>query len=436
MSYQAHIETIQQRFNTALSNNGLSAVLIYSGHQTYSFMDDNAQPFKVNPYFKYWLPLTAQQKSFLFIEQGQKPQLFLFLDDDYWHAQPVIPDGVWQPYFAITVIKNAQDVKTALKNKLAKTAVITEDNDLFKDWFLHSANPSSLLNELNYYRAYKTQYEIDCMKQANKLAAHAHNAAKDAFYNGKSELETHLAYLNAVPCRESALPYNNIVAFNEAASILHYDNYQTNAPKNRKTFLIDAGAQFNGYNSDISRTYINESEVDSEFTELFNAYLTEYYALLAEITLNKDYLAFHDSSHRRISKLLSQFELIKLSPEETYLKGYSRLFFPCGTGHYIGLQVHDIGGYLATPQGDSFIKDERYPFLRLRRPMELNTVFTVEPGIYFIQQLLKTIQGDNNVNWTKVNHFSQYGGFRYEDCIAITDKGVENLSTQGFDAIR
>ncbi len=80
-------------------------------------------------------------------------------------------------------------------------------------------------------------------------------------------------------------------------------------------------------------------------------------------------------------------------------------------------------------------KDERYPYLRLRRPMELNTVFTVEPGIYFIQQLLKTVKDHKEVNWSKIEHFSQFGGFRYEDCIAITDKGVENLSQQGFDSL-
>ena len=412
MSYQAHIATLQQRFADALSTQNLNAVLIYSGHQTYSFMDDNSLPFRVNPFFKYWLPLTQQQQSFVYYEIGNKPQLFLFLEDDYWHAQPEIPAGQWQEFFDIKVIKSKEDVKRALDLKLNKTALIAGETDTFKDWPFAQVNGEALVNQLSYDRAYKTQYEIDCMRQANIIAARAHKAAEQAFRQGKTELQTHLAYLDAIPCRESALPYNNIIAF-----------------------LIDAGAQYNGYNSDISRSYLYDDNIDTEFTELFNAYKDEYYGLLDEIKLGKDYLEFHDSSHRRISKLLSQFELIKLSPEETYEKGYSRLVFPCGTGHYIGLQVHDIGGYLANPQGDMLAKDERYPYLRLRRPMELNTVFTVEPGIYFIQQLLKTVKDHKEVNWSKIEHFSQFGGFRYEDCIAITDKGVENLSQQGFDSL-
>lgn len=436
MSYQKHIETLQQRFNQALSQNGLNAALIYSGQQTYAFMDDNSLPFRVNPYFKYWLPLTQQQRSFVYIQVDKKPHLFLFLDDDYWHAQPKIPDGEWQAFFDITVIQSVDDVKRALEINLSKTALIAGEVNEFRDWAFSQVNPDGLLNQLNYDRAYKTQYEIDCMREANLIAARAHVAAEQAFRAGKTELETHLAYLSAIPCRESALPYNNIVAFNEAASILHYDDYQTVNPDKRLSFLIDAGAQYNGYNSDISRTYLYDDNIDSEFTELFNSYIAEYYDLLDEIKLGKDYLEFHDSSHRRISKLLSQFELIKLSPEETYEKGYSRLFFPCGTGHYIGLQVHDIGGYLANPQGHMLAKDNRYPYLRLRRPMEANTVFTVEPGIYFIQQLLKDVKDDNNINWTKLNHFSQFGGFRYEDCIAVTENGVENLSQQGFDKLK
>ncbi len=433
MSYKNHIEILQKRFENALVQQRLNAALIYSGHQSYSFMDDNSFPFRVNPFFKYWLPLTQQQKSFVYIEVGKKPHLFLFLDDDYWHAQPKIPEGEWQSYFDITVIKSIDDVKRALELNLPKTALIAGEILSFRDWPLTQVNPEQLIHQLSYDRAYKTKYEVDCMREANRIAANAHTAAEQAFRAGKSELQTHLAYLDAIPCRESALPYNNIIAFNEAASILHYDDYQTTSPDNRFSFLIDAGAQYKGYNSDISRTYLYDENLDSEFTELFNAYKTEYYGLLDEIKLGKDYLEFHDSSHRRISKLLSQFELINLSPEETYQKGYSNLFFPCGTGHYIGLQVHDIGGYLATPQGKQLDKDPRYPYLRLRRPMELNTVFTVEPGIYFIQQLLKTVQDDSNVNWSKLELFSKFGGFRYEDCIAITDKGVENLSQQAFN---
>lgn len=435
MSYQAHIQTLQQRFNQALSHSELNGVLVYSGHQAYAFLDDNSLPFKVNPYFKYWLPLTRQQKSFIYYQVDKKPHLFLHLEDDYWHAQPVVPEGEWQSYFDITIISHIDEVKKALELNLSKTALIAGETEAFKSWSLKDVNPAQLLNYLSYDRAYKTAYEIDNMREANRISAAAHRAAENAFRQGKTELETHLAYLAELKARESALPYNNIIAFNENASILHYDDYQISNPEKRLSFLIDAGADYKGYNADISRTYLYDDNIDSEYTELFNAYIKEYNGLLDEIKLGHDYLAFHDSSHRRLSKLLSQFGLVKCSAEEAYEKGYSRTVFPCGTGHYIGLQVHDIGGYQANRDGDLLDKDPRYPFLRLRRPMEANTVFTVEPGIYFIRQLLNSLQNDPNMNWSKINHFSQFGGFRYEDCIAITDEGVENLSQQGFNAL-
>lgn len=435
MSYKNHIETLQQRFSKALKSTKYQSAVIYSGHQNTPFMDDNALPFKINPYFKYWLPLTLQQRSFIHIHSERKPTLYLFLDDDYWHAQPVVPEGEWQNYFDIIVIKSQDEVKKALDLQLHQAALICGETENFKDWGFKAANPEPLMAKLNFQRAYKTEYEIGNMRIANQLAAKAHLAAKQAFEQGKSELETHLAYLEALNVRESALPYNNIIAFNDAGSILHYDQYKTKPPQQRLSFLIDAGADYQGYNADISRTYLNEELVDSEYIELFAAYKKEYYGLLDEIKLGGDYLKFHDSSHRRISKLLSKFELVKGTPEQVYAGGYSRLFFPCGTGHYIGLQVHDIGGYLADDSGKLLDKDPRYPYLRMRRPMEKNTVFTVEPGIYFIRQLLNTVHADPKMNWNKINHFSQYGGFRLEDSIAITKNGAENLSQRAFDQL-
>lgn len=432
--YSEHLQIIQQRFGNAFESHGYDSALIYSGHHRYAFLDDNSLPFKINPLFKYWLPLTSQQHSFIFVKSGQKPHLFLHQIEDYWHAQPTIPEGEWQAYFDVTIITDCQEVKSLLGSKLKNCAFIGEDNLCVDDWPV-SVNPDAFIAQINYMRAYKTPYEIDCMRTANALAARAHMAAKQAFYAGKTELEVHLAYLNAIDIRESQLPYNNIIAFNQSASILHYDHYQTTLPSQRLSFLIDAGAEYQGYNADISRTYLAEGPEHAEFRALFEAYCSEYYSLLKEIQLGKSYLEFHDSAHRRIAKLLSDFELVNTSPEETYEKGYNRCVFPCGVGHYIGLQVHDVGGYLADCSGNELPRDPRYPFLRLNRPMEQDIVFTVEPGIYLIDQLLKPHADNPDFNWSRINQLKPYGGFRLEDCIALTADGVENLSQQGFDQL-
>lgn len=433
--YKSHLDSLCSIFTKALARSDANGVLIYSGEQKFPFKDDNGQRFNINPYFKYWLPLTDQVKSFIFFEPGNKPHLFLFQVSDYWHAQPKVPAGEWQEHFELSIITDVNDVKKSLSNKLASCAFIGEEHETALSLGINQLNPKRLLDYVNYQRAYKSDYEIHNMRIANEYAAKAHLAAKQAFFAGASELEIHHAYLAAINIRESQLPYNNIIALNENGAILHYDHYQTTAPAQHKSFLIDAGASYLGYHADISRTYVSNNYKSHEFNDMYKAYQQQYSELLSEIALGKSYLEFHDSSHQRIAHLLSDFGLVNCSAEDAYQKGYSRVFFPCGVGHYIGLQVHDIGGYLAEEGDKELARDERYPFLRLNRPMEDRIVFTVEPGIYFIDMLLAQHQNNPDFNWQKINELKVFGGFRMEDSIALHNGKIENLSQNAFDKL-
>ena len=435
--YQAHLTQLQSRFEQAMVHHQLDAILIYSGHHGYAFLDDNAMPFRVNPYFKIWLPLLKQERSFVLVRPNAKPKLFLYQIADYWHAEPTLPSGEWQDAFELEIIDDPAKALKTCHSKFNNAALIgdtLDQSDMFQDWPEASLNPSGLLAQLDYQRAYKTEYELENLRAANRLAAKAHKVAKHAFFNGASELEIHHAYLASLACREIDLPYNNIIALNEHAAVLHYDDYAPTPPAQSKSFLIDAGSSVNGYHADISRTYVGPDVKDgAEFAALFQAYKREYFALLDEIQIGHSYLDFHDSAHRRLSGLLSEFELVNCSAEQAYALGYSRTFFPCGVGHYIGAQVHDVGGHLANELGELLPQDPRYPFLRLLRPMERNTVFTVEPGIYFIPQLLAEQSQNPDFNWSRIHQLKAFGGFRLEDSMAITELGVENLSAPHLD---
>ena len=431
--YQIHVEHLQSLFTKALAYAKYDQVLIYSGEHSYGFLDDNAFGFKTNPYFKYWLPLPQQQKSFVCIEAGKKPKVYLFQQEDYWHAQPKLPEGEWLEYFDLEIIDDPEKViRKHLINKSNAAAIGDFSLRQFKGE--HTAvNPSRLLNYLDYHRAYKTEWEKSNLRRANILAAKGHLAAKQAFYQGKTEFETHLAYLQAISTRETQLPYNNIIAFGQNASVLHYDQYQTQIVDHQNCFLIDAGASVNGYNADISRTYVKDAELDGNsetFSAMFAAYTQCFKSLLSEIELGKSFLEFHDSAHKKMTEILCQFDVLNCSVEKAYDKGYSQRFFPCGVGHYIGAQVHDVGGYLANEQGDSLNKDPRYPFLRLMRPMEQNIAFTVEPGIYFIDSILKHEQQNTDFNWKVIESLKPFGGFRLEDTIIMNASGAENISAE------
>lgn len=432
-AYQEHLKTIQERFDAALSANHFSSVLIYAGHPRTAFLDDNAYPFRVNPLFKYWLPVTDSPKSFIFYRPGHRPQLFLFQARDFWHAAPKLPPGEWQEEFQVTLVDSIEQVKAQLADELPHTALLGELLDPVANWPVRAQNPAGLINYLHYQRAWKTAYEVSCLQAANDLAVRGHVAARQAFAAGASELDIQREYLSAMKFREHQVPYNSIIALNEHSAVLHYDVYDTEPPAEHRSFLIDAGATYNGYCADITRTYA--SETTGFYPELVAAVDAAEQEIIGQIETGMSYYDLHVTMHLKIARILREFGFFSLTPEEIYQRGYTNAFFPHGLGHYIGLQVHDVGGFLRSPTGDAHERDSRHPFLRLLRPIEPGQVFTIEPGLYIVDQLLEEFQGNTDFNWQRVDELRPYGGVRVEDSVLVTEQGTENLTRKAFQAL-
>ncbi|WP_194757063.1 Xaa-Pro dipeptidase [Aliidiomarina indica] len=431
--YLDHLAVLKQRFDEALEATEFDSVLIYAGNPRYAFLDDNPYPFRVNPMFKYWIPVTESPKSFIFYRRGETPRVFLFQARDFWHAQPQLPPGEWKEACDVTLIDNIDQVRVALADELAHTALISEALEPVSGWKVKALNPNGLIDYLHYQRAIKTEWEKTNLRKANILAVRGHEAAKAAFFAGKSELEISHAYYGAMKFRESQAPYNSIIGLNEHSAVLHYDVYDTEAPAEHRSFLIDAGAYYNGYCADITRTYAAK---DGFFKELVEAVDAAEQAIIAQIKPGVAYYDLHVDTHRRIAQILHEFGFFKVDADTIYERGYTSAFFPHGLGHYIGLQVHDVGGYLKSPQGDSFERDARHPFLRLRREVEEGNVFTIEPGMYVVDQLLEEFDGNEDFNWNRINELRPYGGVRIEDSVIVTADGSENITRDAFAAYK
>lgn len=433
--YAQHIKTVTARFDTALEATGYESALIYAGQPRVAFLDDNPAPFKVNPLFKYWVPILNSPKSAVFYRKGSgKPTVYLFQARDFWHAQADIPAEDWQQHVDLKIIDDLSKLTDDLGDALAATAFIGEDfAQPVKQWNVKARNPQNLIDHLHYHRAIKTEWEIDNLRQANQLAAKAHLAAKKAFFAGKSELEIHSDYLAAMDFRESQVPYNSIVALNEHSAILHYDVYDIEPPKQSLSFLIDAGSLYKGYCADITRTYAREAGF---FADLVDAMDEAQQALLSEIKPGVNYYDLHVSMHLKVARILEQFDLITIDAQQAYDKGITSAFMPHGLGHFIGLQVHDVGGFLKDDSGSSYERSERHPFLRLLRDIEVGQVFTIEPGLYVVDQLLEAFAGSKDINWQKVDELRPYGGVRIEDSIVVGEAGRnENLTRDAFAAL-
>lgn len=431
-SYAHHLSTVSARFDEALAATGFDAVIIHAGQPRYAFQDDNPYAYRVNPLFKYWLPLTHSPHSALYYKPGHKPVVFLYQPRDFWHAHVAIEAGEWQQHVELVVIDDPTKIASHLGDKLKQAVLLGEDfAEPVSSWSVTQRNPQTLLDYLHYQRAVKTAWEIDNLRIANERATRAHVAARDAFFAGASELGIQQAYLAAIDAREIDMPYNNIVALNEHGAILHYDIYQTQAPQPVRSFLIDAGAYYRGYCADITRTY--STQTTGFFAELIAAMDAKQRALIDRIEVGQSYADLHVAQHHNTAQLLHDFGLMNGSVESIVAQGYTRAFFPHGLGHLIGLQVHDVAGHMKNPQGELHQRDPNHPFLRLTRSMEDGQVFTIEPGLYVIDQLLEPYAGNADFNWQRIDELRPYGGVRIEDSVVVSATGKhQNLTRDAF----
>jgi Xaa-Pro dipeptidase len=432
--YPDHLTHVRDAHDRALAATGYERVAIFAGAERMAFLDDNSYPFRVNPHFKWWAPILDNPNCFVVYTPGSRPVLIYYQPVDYWYKPAEDPTGVWVDHFDIRMIATPGDAKQHLAGG-GRTAFIGETSPAFEDWGFAATNPEDLVNRLHFARTEKTEYEIACIRAANVIAARAHLAAEKAFRKGRSEYEIHLAYLEEAAHNERELPYGNIVAVNESGAVLHYQHQsrQRLKKKKRHSFLLDAGATVNGYASDITRTWTRDG---GEFQELIDAVDEFQQDLCAMVRPGLDYKEVHMAAHRKVGATLKDFGIVDVDGDAAFEKGITSTFFPHGIGHYLGLQVHDVAGFMADESGRTIPKPEGHPYLRLTRVVEENHVFTIEPGIYFIDSLLRTLQDSENarhVNWDKVDGFRKFGGVRIEDDIVVRPGGSENLTRPAFE---
>ncbi len=427
-AYKEHIDTLQDRTKEALQREGLDGLVIHSGQGKRLFLDDNHYPFKVNPQFKAWLPVVDNPNCWLVVNGVDKPKLIFYRPVDFWHKVPPEPNDFWTEHFDIVMLKQADAVEKHLPYDKPRFAYIGEYIEVAKALGFENVNPDRVLHYLHYQRAYKTDYELQCLREANKLAVAGHRAAADAFHEGMSEFDINLAYAAASRQGDNDVPYNSIVALNEHAAILHYMQCDTTAPSYNRSFLIDAGANYHGYAADITRTYSREND---RFAELIQRVDKVTRTLVDTLKPNVAYTDIHVLAHDGIAQILHDVGLVNLPAQDIVEQGITRTFFPHGIGHHLGLQVHDVGGMVNDDRGTPKPAPEAHPFLRCTRIVEPRQVFTIEPGLYFIDSLLadlKATEASKYINWDTVDLYRPYGGIRIEDNIIVHRDRNENMT--------
>jgi Xaa-Pro dipeptidase len=270
----------------------------------------------------------------------------------------------------------------------------------------------------------KTEYEVFCLAEATRRAAPGHEQLRALFAGAdRAELELHLAFLGATRQDDAETPYKNIVALGKHAATLHHVAYEKRAAP-AQSLLVDAGASFAGYCSDITGTWVKGSGASAAaFAQLVAGVEAMQQRLCAAVRIGLPYEELHDESHRQVAQILREVGISKLPVDELVKRGITRAFYPHGLGHSLGLQCHDVGCALRPPRADN-------PFLRNTTVITEGQVFTIEPGIYFIDSLLEPLGKSPDIDWKLVDALAAFGGVRIEDDVQVLARGVRNLTRE------
>ena len=427
--YRDHVETLSARAGAALDTQGYDAVVIHAGRvQRKSPFDDVEWPFVPVPMFTHWSPLVWPESAVVVTKREARQ--WAVESKSFWERPPTPDWALIRAGLATEVVHGLDPIKKSLP--AGRIGFVGHEPDAAAALGLapDAVNPPALVEALEDTRVEKTPYELWAMTEASRRGVLGHRAAAEAFAGGsRSELQIHLAYLRASGQDDADAPYKGIVALGTDAATLHHIVYADRP--DAESMLIDAGASYNGYACDITRTYVGQGAGSDRFAALIDGVDALQRATIDEIRLGMNYEALHDICHQKIGNLMVDQQLVRCSGEAAVAEGITRAFFPHGLGHSLGVQVHDVACRKRDPRPEN-------PFLRHTAPISAGQVFTIEPGVYFIDALLAKLKAEpagQHVDWSAVDRLAPFGGIRIEDNVYVeTDGSTRNLTRSAFAA--
>jgi len=288
---------------------------------------------------------------------------------------------------------------------------------------------SQLRYALNHVRRQKDEVELSRMREAERATRAGFAAIQPLLVPGKTEREVQIE-LEAEFFRNGAdnVAYDTIVAGGPNSAVLHFP--PTGRPfGDGELVLIDAGAEFRGYASDVTRTYPVSGRFTPEQTELHTLVRQAGLAAIRCCTAGTEFRDIHRTAALVIAEGLVELGLLRGEPESLVERGAQSLFFPHGVGHMVGLGVRDAGEVLEGREQD----EAEFPRLRIDLPLLPGHVVTIEPGIYFVPALLHDAELRERhraaVDWERAERMLEFGGIRIEDDVLVGEDGFEVLTS-------
>ena len=403
----------QDRF---LSQNKEDTLVLIPTNSVQIRSNDTSYPYRANSYMLYLCGWSEPEAIFMaFNDSGVwKSCLFVRPRDtraEIWEGRRVGTEGA-SKYWPIDEAYSIDDMDKIIQDKISNSKSIStiEGCDEKLDILIKKSNldvfdAQIILDDL---RVIKSDEEIKIMQDAATLASNAHIEGIMKTYPGIGEWKIQSIIESHFSTNKSCPSYSSIVGGGDNATILHYNsnNMEIN---DGDLVLVDAGCEISGYASDITRTWPVNGKFSNSQREIYDLVLNAEKAAIEACVVGSPWSAMHHASSKVLAQGLIDLGILECNLEEALGDNYDgpyRNFFMHGTGHMLGLDVHDVGG---GRQGDKGPE----------RLLASGMVLTVEPGLYF-------------ASWrTDVEIPEKYSGIgvRIEDDVLVTDDGPVILTS-------
>lgn len=395
--------------------------------------DDQAMHFRQRRYFFYLSGCKLPDAHLIYNIPTDHLTLFIppiEKDRVIWEGLPESKEEALRKY-NVDEVKYTSEIDASLAELASKNNTVFAISEQVSEHISFSSfeitELESLKTAIDECRVVKDAYEVALIRKANQISTIAHIEAQKVAPHATNEEQLYGAYIGACishGAHEQA--YHSICASGTSCSTLHY--VRNDKPlQGRLNVLMDAGAEYDCYCADITRTFPLSGEFTKESHVIYDIVKEMQdvgFSMLKEGVLWED---VHAETHRVAIKGLLKAGILVGDAQEIFDKRVSVAFYPHGLGHYLGMDTHDTGGHANYED-----KDTMFRYLRVRGRLPAGAVITVEPGIYmnrfFIEPMLEDKELGKFVNKEVLEQYWEVGGVRIEDDVLITENGYENLT--------
>ncbi|MCD8292784.1 MAG: aminopeptidase P family protein [Prevotellaceae bacterium] len=438
-------ETYVQR-RAVLKKKVGSGVLLFLGNDEQGLnYEDNTFRYRQDSTFLYYFGLSAAGLSAIIDIDRDKEIIFgdeLTIDDVVWMGvQPTLREK--SDAVGVRETRPSNALADSLHRAIQRGQTIhylppyrPEHKLKLMDWLgippSHQEGSVPFIRAVVAQRNVKTAEEIAEIEKACDVTADMHIAAMKMLRPGMYEYEVEAELRRVAAMQHCELGFASIATID--GQTLHNHGYN-NRVKEGDLFLIDAGAELpSGYCGDMSSTFPASKQFTPRQRAVYEIQNAMHIESVKALRPGIPYMDVYELSARVMVEGLKDLGLMKGDAGDAVREGAHALFYPHGLGHMMGLDVHDMEslgeiwvGYDGEPKSTQFGRKSQ----RLAIPLQPGFVHTVEPGIYFIPELIDLWQGKNLfkdfINYDKVEAYRDFGGIRNEEDYLITETGARRL---------